>query len=93
VQYLAATGIGVFVRGERGEKDEDTKATLAPHLDYLSRQLGSHLVNLNEPKAFFHSRKAADTKDETKWDEIADWLHVTANGYQLVIQRVFSGRI
>jgi hypothetical protein len=90
VQYLAATAVGVFIRGERGTKDEETKIRLAPFAERLSEQLGPDLVNLNEPQAFFHSCKSVNTKDQSKWDAIADWLHVRANDYQAVVQRVIG---
>ena len=40
VQYLAATGVGVFIRGEKATKDEETEVRLAPFAAALASQLG-----------------------------------------------------
>ena len=90
VQYLAATGVGVFIRGEKATKDEDTEVRLAPMAGALASQLGRDLVNHNVPKAFFQSRKSIDAKNQANWDTMADWLHNKANEYQSVILRVLG---
>jgi hypothetical protein len=93
VQYLAATGVGVFIRGERATNDEDIRVRLAPFARGLASQLGQELVNLNVPKAFFQSRKTINAKDQANWDTMADWLHNKANEYQSVILRVLGGKV
>jgi hypothetical protein len=93
VQYLAATGVGVFIRGEKTTKDEETEVRLAPFAAALASQLGRDLVNHNVPKAFFQSRKSMNAKDRANWDAMADWLHDKANDYQAIVLRVLGGKV
>jgi hypothetical protein len=93
VQYLAETAVGVFIRGERATKDEDTQVRLAPFAGALASQLRKDLVNHNVPPAFFQSRKSINAKDHANWDTMADWLHNKANEYQSVVLRVLGGKV
>jgi hypothetical protein len=76
-QYLAQRSVGVFIRGERGEDRTQNEARLAPHLTELERRLNA---SPNDDWAFGKS-KAFDTKDRANWDQMADWLHETAELY------------
>jgi hypothetical protein len=93
VQYLAATAVGIFIRGERATKDEETEVRLAPFAEVLASQLGEDLVNHNVPAAFFQSCKSINAKDQANWDTMADWLHNKANEYQSVVVRVLGGKV
>ena len=90
-QYIAENGVGVFIRGERGQNSADLQQRLSPYTSTLKKALGPGLLNENEPEAFFHSRKHFNALDENNWDKMADWLHKKADKYQVAIQRVMGG--
>lgn len=90
-QYIAEDGVGVFIRGEKGENSADVQHKLSPYSSALKKALGPGLLNENEPEAFFHSRKLFNAFDERNWNKMADWLHKKADAYQAAIQHVMGG--
>jgi uncharacterized protein Yka (UPF0111/DUF47 family) len=45
----------------------------------------------SDTKYFFNKGKDFQTKDTTKWNEMADWLHKNADAYQDALRRIMQG--
>ncbi len=82
--FLAKTYVGVFIRGERGTSTEAVYTLLEPHVEQLSERLGVGIGS----KYLFNTSYSADVTNPANWDDLADWLHSTADDYETALREL-----
>ena len=81
-QWLAADGVGVFIRGGRGLDGEAVYDRLSL-TGGLQERLG--VAPGNNRKFPFNQRLEADLSNEADWDRLADWLHARTQAYSAAL--------
>ena len=81
-QYVAQREVGVFLVGERGERDEDVRGRIKPYQKVLREKLG---VKLRDK--YGTTVLAMNTRDRSNWDRAADWLHEQRKEYERVLRK------
>ena len=85
VQYLAKTGVGVFVRPRRGRPMEELARELQPSLDQLAQEVGAPPGGNS---SFLSLELKGDPADRGDWDRLADWLDDRTRAYQAAFARL-----
>ncbi|KAA6182728.1 hypothetical protein F2Q65_17295 [Thiohalocapsa marina] len=78
--YRAKTGVGVFLRGPRGETPAETQARLLPHAQEFERLVGvcKHIGDDdNHPVDSID----IDMDDHENWDRAIDWMHERGHAF------------
>ena len=80
--YLSKDGVGLFIRSRFGDESahKTTYETLQRYEDILAERLGVPM-GANE-KYFFSSDYNADATDQSRWDELVDWLYEKTEAYE-----------
>jgi hypothetical protein len=91
VQYVShdIDRAGLFIRGEKAVAPRAVEDRLRPVAGYLGKKLGQKL----KPGAtyFFNvSRSFPGTKGKQR-DRMANWLHKSANRYELALRQAMKG--
>ena len=84
--YVSVKGVGVYIRGRMGADPQDVYETLTPLAERLRAQTGAAFGTPEGP-FFFERSFAADSRDEQRWDELADWLYTTTKTYAAALQQ------
>lgn len=79
-QYVARNEVGVFLVGKRGERDKEVLARVKPYRKALEEKL-----DIKPRDKWGTTVLAVDTRDRTKWDRAADWLHEQRKKYEQVL--------
>ncbi|PJK28318.1 hypothetical protein [Minwuia thermotolerans] len=87
--FVSKQRVGVFLRGRRGARAEETAAFLEPHAEWLASRLGVDMGGEGRQQ-FFTTRLEADVTDRTQWDRLADWLTATAERYWPVVEELHA---
>ncbi len=89
--YVAAKGVGLFLRGTLGANNDDVAELLTPHRERLQEMTGSQ--HWNAPSGFFfHVVHPGDVFDENHWSETADWLQGMVKRYEEAVRQCFGGQ-
>lgn len=88
-KYIAATEIGVFVRGRRGAEPTAVYTRLATHAERLTQNLGVELRPHSEGR-FLISRCLTDLNQRENWNQLSDWLTDTAGKYERELLATFG---
>ena len=86
--YLTNRSVGMFVRGQRGERYATTAQRLSAHEPQLGAALGSSLRG-EYGLCYLVSRPTATT-DLAQWSQAFDWLDETEGRYIATLQRVLT---
>jgi hypothetical protein len=83
-QFLApASGrVGVYVRGQAGESQEDAQNRVKPFVARLQNELGAELGKNHS----IGSDLRVDPMDREKWESIAEWLHDTLVSFRNILE-------
>jgi hypothetical protein len=84
--YLSKTSVGLFVRGARGVSPEAVYVLLQPHAAQLTERLGVEMGS----KYLFSQSYRADAMNTANWNELSDWLHSTADTYEMTLRDIVS---
>ena len=84
VQYLSRDRVGVYVKGKWGESRVDAAAHIEPFAALLHQEFVDEEVSAPEHGCGTELR--IDTRDETNWESMADWLEDRRQVYQRVLQ-------
>ncbi|MCA9731850.1 hypothetical protein KC799_06960 [candidate division KSB1 bacterium] len=78
--YKAKTGVGVFLRGQRGVIPSEIQAQIAPYANEFKQLVGTceHLGDENNHPGDSYK---IDTENIENWDEAIDWLHERAHAF------------
>ena len=92
-QYVNARGVGVYVRGERGDKPDEVEQRPRPYAARLKKAVGARdfVYNATPRKYFFLKFKSCNSSSAANWGKMADWLHKEADAYQKTLHRVMEG--
>ena len=80
-QYVARDRVGVFLRGNNGESNDDVKSRIDPHLEPLRQALDGEPIN-----EWGWSFWVVDTQNRDNWDTMAKWLHQRRVVYEGVLR-------
>ncbi|MEM9567485.1 MAG: hypothetical protein AAF974_04190 [Cyanobacteria bacterium P01_E01_bin.34] len=89
VLFISNGRVGVFVRGDRGVSGEEVFEIVNPQMETLTQSFGAEFGAVGSNQ-FFKTACLQDTSVSDKWDELSDWLHNTANQYELILTEFFS---
>lgn len=90
-QFIAESGVGVYVRGDRGVPREETVRVLEDVAEKLAERLGAPMDGRIK-NHHFGKRLKIDTRDRANWDVMADWvLNEAARYVQVVSQTLKEG--
>ena len=84
--YLAQWGVGLCLRGSRGEVPEVVQQKLRRYEQALKDELG---VKLGEPTSwgtYAYSELKKDSRDRDNWLEMTEWLHNRISQYRRVLE-------
>ncbi len=85
--YVAKNGVGIFIRGRRGAKNQEVYDLLAPHEDLLAERTGAALGQPDKSH-FFGKWHVAVTADRAQWDALTDWLYEQTTLYVDALQEL-----
>jgi hypothetical protein len=88
--YLTNHSVGLFVRGQRGEKHETTLRRLESFEPALGLELGSALRG--EYRCCYLASYPSTTLDPAAWPDAFAWLDETERRYLATLRIVLSGR-
>lgn len=89
VLFVAQECVGVFLRGPRGQGDDETAVALEPESTRLAELLGV-VMHPDGGRRLFPTRLMADTSDRSQWDRLADWINETANAYYNALSDLYD---
>ena len=84
--YLARWGVGLCLRGSRGEVPEVVQQKLRRYEQALKDELG---VKLGEPTSwgtYAYSELRKDSRNRDNWPEMTEWLHNRISQYRRVLE-------
>ena len=84
--YLAQSGVGVWVRGRRGESADAVRHRLQRWERPLRDQLGVEIGDATPWGAYANSHYSCDTADRSNWPDMVEWLHTTLTNYRQVLE-------
>lgn len=85
--YVAKNEVGLFIRGRRGAESDDVYAILEPYGEALAQRTES-ILRASVNGHYLNRALSADTKDTSRWDELADWLHEKLTLYTQALQEL-----
>lgn len=89
ILFIARDSVGVFIRGPRGQNDNETTRRLAPIAEEIAEAIGVPMHS-DQSKRLFASRLHAETSDRHQWDRLADWITETANRYFAGLEQILD---
>jgi hypothetical protein len=86
VQFVSGHGVGVFVRGEKGDSPNEVEQRLRPYAARLKKAFGVDEFFFERKgaapaKFFFQKFKRFNSSRTNNWDKMADWLHRQSDAY------------
>ena len=90
--YVSATGVGVFVRGERGTKIGLVRESLFPHRRLLSEMLGREDIRLGGI-FLLGDRFRCDMAQAGNWAAAVRWFAEKSPLYERALYRLQQGGI
>lgn len=90
VQFVADTGVGVFIRGRKGECADTVRQRIQPNAAALEASLGIP-IGTEDPERFFIIRLPLDTADRSTWDTAVDWLSENRKRYEAALRDIMGG--
>ena len=86
-QFIAAHGVGVFYRCERGGDYSLVGDLLEPHTEKLERELGARF---NNDRYLFLKTLKLDMTERVNWDRASDWLKEQADDYGVAVESILT---
>ena len=84
--YVERSGIGICVRGERGEPAEAVHERLLPWERNLRDRLGVKIGGNTTWGTTAYSFYSGDTRNRDNWPAIANWLHTRITEYRQILE-------
>lgn len=83
-QFLAPSSgrVGVYVRGQAGQSQEDSQNRIKPFVARLQNELGAELGKNHS----IGSDLRVDPMDRKEWESIAKWLHDTMVSFRKILE-------
>ena len=86
-QHISRDQVGVFLRGNNGESNDDVTSRIAPYLEPLRKALGGEQIN-----QWGWSFWRVETADRANWDSMAKWLYQRRLIYEQVLREAEARR-
>ena len=80
-QYISRNGVGVYLTGKNGTKDDEVRDRIKLYVDALAKELGE--TKTSGSWTGLH----IDSNDRNNWDEMAHWLEIRRAIYERVLLR------
>lgn len=90
--YKAKTGVGVFLRGQRGVMSSEIQAKIAPYAAEFKKFVGT-CKYIGDNNNYSGDSKKIDTEKKENWDEAVDWLHERAHTFLSAITNLFDNAL
>lgn len=78
-QYISRNGVGVYLTGKNGTKDDDVRARIKLYVDALAKELGKTKTSGS------WTGLDIDSHDRNNWDKMAQWLEDRRATYERVL--------
>lgn len=89
--YVANSGVGIFVRGQSGEKTWRIREFLFPHREFLAERLA--LPNLKLGNMFLLPKSTRlDMLDRENWNLACRWFAENSPAYETILTNLQSNR-
>lgn len=79
-QYISRNGVGVYLTGKNGTKDDDVRDRIKLYVDALAKELGKDAKTSGSWTGL-----DVDSNDRNNWDEMAHWLEDRRAIYERVL--------
>jgi len=83
--YIAATNVGIFVRGARGTRIGHVRELLFAHRNLLAQVLGEPDLRLGET-FLLNTRLMLPTADRASWPKAMEWFAAQSPRYEAALE-------
>jgi hypothetical protein len=85
--YIAATNVGIFVRGTRGTRIGHVRELLFPYRGLLAEAIGDPALRLGET-FLLNTRLKLPTADRASWPKATEWFAAQSPSYVAALELV-----